>query len=107
MNLLLVLMNVIGFVALAGASLKILEAGPTFGPAFSHAARCVLLVIVFLALFAAIETLAWRATMRPAASFLVFIVGLFSVWRAFAPAWASFWEKPLLPLSRLLHNRRG
>ncbi len=35
MNLLLVLANVIGFLALAAACLKIIETGPTIGPAVS------------------------------------------------------------------------
>ena len=93
MNGVLVLANVIGFIALAVAMLKILETGPTIGPAFSPAARVVLLGMVFLALFAIIEAMAWRGTQRPAASSLILVMGLFALWRAFAPAWSGFLER--------------
>lgn len=90
MNLLMVLANVIGFLALAAATLKVLDSGPMIGPAFSPAARLVLLVLVFLSLYATIEALAWRGAMRPGQATLVFVMGLFAVWRAFQPSWVSF-----------------
>lgn len=93
MNLLMVLANVIGFLALAAATLKVLDTGPIIGPAFSPAARLVLLVLVFLSLYAAIEALSWRGAMRPGQATLVFVMGLFAVWRAFTPVWTGFLER--------------
>jgi hypothetical protein len=101
MNLLLVLANVAGFAALAAACLKVIETGPVIGPAFSPAARVVILLLVFLALYSAIEALSWKGAMRPGASVLVFVLGLFAVWRTFAPAWSSFLtSRPTLHLGR-------
>lgn len=92
MNLLLVLANVIGFLALAAACLKVIETGPTIGPAFSPAARLVILALVFLSIYSALEAMSWRSSMRPGSTALVFILGLFSVWRTWAPAWSSFFS---------------
>lgn len=94
MTVLLIIANVIGFLALAGACLKCLETGPTIGPAFSPAARVVILAIVFMALYSAIEALAWNRELRPGSTFLVFVLGLFALWRTCAPAWASFLQRP-------------
>lgn len=95
MNLLLVLANVAGFLAIAASCLKVLESGPAVGSApFSPAARLVLMLMIFLAIFAAIEALAWPAAMRPVASALVFVWGAFSVWRVWSPSWASFLSRP-------------
>lgn len=102
MNLLMVLANVIGFAALGAATLKVLETGQIIGPAFSPAARIVLLVLVFLCLFAMIEALSWREAMRPAASALVLVLGLFATWRAFTPVWTGFLER-----LHLWHRPRG
>ncbi len=95
MNLLLVLANVVGFLALALACFKVLETGPTIGPAFSQAARLVILLLVFFSVYAAIEAMSWRAPMRPGASGLVFVLGMFAVWRVWAPRWASFFVRPM------------
>ncbi len=95
-NTLLVLANVVGNLALAAACLKTLEVGPTVGPKFSPAARLVLLLVVGLALFAAIESASWRTPQRPGGSLLVFVLGLFCCWRVFTPAWQGFLER--LPL---------
>lgn len=94
MNLILVLANVAGFCALALACFKTLEKGPTIGPAFYPAARLVILLLVFFSLYAAIEAMSWRSTMRPGQTLLVFVLGLFSVWRVFAPRWESFFTRP-------------
>lgn len=94
MNLLLVLANVVGFLALALACFKVLETGPTIGPAFSPASRLVILLLVFGALYSAIEAMSWKLPMRPGAAVLVFVLGIFAVWRVFAPRWASFFVRP-------------
>ncbi len=94
MNLVLVLVDVFGFLALAASCLKVLESGPTVGPAFSPAARLVLLLLVFAAVYSAIEAAAWRAPMRPGASLMIGIWGAFSVWRTFQGSWASFFQRP-------------
>lgn len=94
MNVLLMLSNVIGFLCLAAALLKALEIGPSVGPAFSQAARLLILLMVFLSVYSAIEALSWGGPARPAQSILTFILGAFSVWRAFSPAWAKFFTRP-------------
>lgn len=94
MNLILVLAAAIGFLSLAAALLKILETGPTIGPAFSHAARLVIMFMVFLAICSAIEVLALRGVKPVAPSILIFVLGAFSVWRAWAPAWEKFFTRP-------------
>ena len=104
MNLLLVLANVVGFLALAAACLKVLETGPAIGPAFSPAAKVVLLTMVFLSVWATIEVLSWRSPICPVAAALVLIMGLFSVWRVWSPFWASFFTRP--PAWLHLHRDR-
>lgn len=94
MNVLLTLANVMGLVALAAALLKVLETGPTVGPAFSHAARLVILLMVFLAVYSVIEALSWGGPKPIASSVLMFILGAFSLWRAFAPSWEKFFTRP-------------
>lgn len=94
MNILLTLANVLGFICLAAALLKILETGPTVGPAFSHAARLVILLMVFLSVYSGIEALSWGGPKPIAASVLMFILGAFSLWRAFAPSWEKFFTRP-------------
>lgn len=93
MNGLLILVFVIGCLGLAVACLKTLDTGPTIGPAYSPAARVMVLLIVFLAVYAALEAGAARYEMRCGQSLLMLIVGAFSVWRTFAPPWASFLER--------------
>lgn len=94
MNSILLLMLVTGFLCLAAACLRTLEVGPVSGPAFSPAARVVLLALVFLMIFSAIEALASKTPSRPGGSATIFVLGLFSAWRSFAPAWASFFTNP-------------
>ncbi len=94
MNLVLVLANVLGFLALAASSLKVMETGPVVGPSFSPAARFVLLLLVFAAVYSAIEAAAWRAPMRPGESIMIAIWGAFSVWRTFQASWTSFFQRP-------------
>lgn len=94
MNMLLVLLNVLGHLALAAACLKTIEKGPVLGPAFSPAARLVLLLVVFLAVYASIEAMAWRFPMRPGSTGVVFVLGGFACWRVFSPPWASFLSRP-------------
>lgn len=88
--MLLLLLNVIGHLALAASCLKTIEKGPTIGPAFSGAARLVLLLVVFLAVYASIEALAWPHPMRPGSTAVMFVLGIFCCWRVFAPPWVSF-----------------
>lgn len=103
MNLLLVLANVLGFLALAVSCLKVLESGPVMGPALSPAARFVLLLLIFAAVYSAIEAAAWRAPMRPGESIMISIWGAFSVWRVFQKSWTSFFQRPD-PFSRFRHH---
>lgn len=94
MNILLLWANIIGFTLLAVALLKALDVGPTIGPAYSHAARVIIMMMIFLALYSAIEALSWGGPVRPAQSVLTFILGLFSAWRVFAPSWDKFFTRP-------------
>lgn len=94
MNLLMIIAQAAGFLALSVACLKVLENGPVVGPAFSPAARLVLLLLVFLGLFAAIEALSWRTSPRPGATIMIAVWGAFSIWRVFAPSWATFFSRP-------------
>lgn len=95
MNLIFLLMQVLGFLALAAACLKVLEGGPSsVGPAFSPAARLVLLLLIFAALYSALEALAWRQPVRPGESIMIGIWGAFSVWRTFQSTWSSFFQRP-------------
>lgn len=105
MNLVLVLANVLGFLALAAACLKVLESGPSIGPGFSPAARFVLLLLVFAAVYSAIEAAAWHQPMRPGSSVMIAIWGAFSVWRTFQSTWSSFFRGPD-PFGRFRHNSR-
>lgn len=97
MNLILILASVCGSLLLAAACLKTIETGPTIGPPLSPAARLVVFALVFLAVISAIEALAWRHPMRPFESMLVFILGAFSCWRAWAPWWQNFLSRPSWP----------
>lgn len=100
MNVVLMLANVIGFVCLAASLLKVLETGPMIGPAFSPAARVVILVMIFLATYSTIEALSWGGPARPAQSVLIFILGALSVWRAWAPCWEKFFTRPSWHMGR-------
>ena len=94
MNTLYVFLTVTGFLCVAASCLKVLETGPTVGPQFSPVARLVLLALVFLFILGSIEALAWPGGSRPVASFAVFVLGLFSARRTFAPELNSFFSAP-------------
>lgn len=94
MNLVLVFANVLGFLAFATSCLKVLETGPSIGPAFSPAARLVLLLLVFASIFSAIEAASWPHPMRPGESIMIATLGSFSVWRTFQTTWVSFFQRP-------------
>lgn len=94
MNLILILLYVTGCFFLGAALLKILETGPSIGPAFTQATRVVILSIIFLTLLAALEALATKAPMRKGDVALMLILGAFSLYRANAATWVKIFERP-------------
>jgi len=86
MILALVAANVIGCLLLAVATLKRLDSAERV----TGLDRLAMLCLVFLALAAAIDTLASHSVPSPPQAGLVLVWGLFSVWHAFGPLGESF-----------------
>lgn len=86
MNLVLTITNVIAFTALAVSALKYMDRNKVL----PVPPRAMLLVLTFLALYAAIEALAWKQPMRPGETLAVIGCAAVASWKTFARLGACF-----------------